>query len=103
MKLPGGDEVLHRATGQVFEFFQRAIAARDGSKPMCFADLDPERQAQWKAPQRAAAELIILAVLFDMAEAVSVYDGCQGGAYRAAVYRYAQNELGIDLNKFPSE
>ncbi len=103
MKLPGGDEGLGHATGQVYEFWQRCVAARSGGEPGRWPDLQAELQAQWKAPQRIAAELLVLATLTDMAEAVAAYDGCQGGAYRAAVFRYARDELGIDLSEITSQ
>lgn len=97
MKIPGGEEVLSHGTGTVFESFQLAIAARDGSVPGKWPDLAQLLQAQWIAAQRPFAEILVRAVIIDMAEAVTSYDGCQGLAYRAAILRYAKEELQIDL------
>lgn len=98
MKLPGGDEVLSHGTGTVFESFQRAIAARDGSVPGKWPDLAAALQFVWMNAQRPFAEIIVLAIITDAIETVSRYDGCQGGAYRAALIRYATEELEIDVN-----
>jgi hypothetical protein len=96
VNLPGGEDVLDHATGDVYDYWQRAVAARDGSVPMLWRDAPVEIKVQWLRPMREFAERIALGTVVDAAETLSTYDGCQGGAYRAAMLRYAREELALE-------
>ncbi len=102
MIFPGGDALERRAAELVFDQFEALEAvATPGYRPRVFARLTEADQNFWIGTMRPVIEVVTLALLSDMAEAVSSYDGCQGAAYQRTVHRYALHELDLPLHQPP--
>ena len=95
MNIPGGDDMIYKGTEIIFDYWAKIRAERTGEPATLFAAQPDHVKRQWMAPQRAFAELVIVATVTDQLSAMD--DGSDAGAARhRAISRYCLDELDLD-------
>jgi hypothetical protein len=94
MKIPGAPHLITHGTGIIFEYFRR-LHGRANPRPP-WKKIPEDVRKEWEAPQIQFAELVVVAVVTDMIETVSSYDGAIGAAYERAIRKYCIEELNFN-------
>lgn len=94
MNIPGGDDLIERGTAIIFEYWENDHArCTPGYKPMRWRDLADVHKRQLMGPQRAFAELIVVATIAHQTATVKGYDRLLGPTFEAVITQYSTEEL----------